>query len=83
LQKSERGGSRNGSISFRLYHRCRRIKKTPGNRNPDATIGIASKDYLKKMLAESFDVFTFSPVGVSVYQLGNFRTARKQLKAWD
>jgi hypothetical protein len=36
LQKSERGGSRNGSISFRLYHRCWRIRKKPGNRNPDA-----------------------------------------------
>jgi 2'-5' RNA ligase len=53
------------------------------NFDPHVTIGIASKDYLKKMLAESFDVFTFSPAGVSVYQLGNFGTARKQLKAWN
>ena len=34
------------------------------------------------MLAEPFDVFTFSPRS-SVYQLGNFGTARKKLKAWD
>jgi hypothetical protein len=32
------------------------------------------------MLAEPFDVFTFSPAGASVYQLGNFGTARKKLK---
>jgi 2'-5' RNA ligase len=58
-------------------------EQTGKNFDPHVTIGIASKDYLKKMLAESFDVFTFSPAGVSVYQLGNFGTARKQLKAWN
>jgi hypothetical protein len=51
--------------------------------NPHVTIGLASQDYLKKMLAEPFDVFTFSPAGASVYQLGNFGTARKKLKAWE
>ena len=45
--------------------------------NPDVTIGIASQEYLKKMLAEPFEVFTFLPAGDSVYQLGNFETARK------
>jgi hypothetical protein len=34
------------------------------------------------MLAEPFDAFTFSPAGASVYQLGNFGTARKELKTW-
>jgi 2'-5' RNA ligase len=51
--------------------------------NPHVTVGIASQDYLKKMLAEPFDEFTFSPAGASVYQLGNFGTARKKLKAWE
>ena len=51
--------------------------------NPHVTVGIASQDYLKKMVAEPFDVFTFSPAGASVYQLGNFGTARKKLKAWE
>jgi len=51
--------------------------------NPHVTVGMASQDYLKEMLAEPFDVFTFSPAGASVYQLGNFGTARKQLKAWE
>ena len=49
--------------------------------NPHVTIGVAPKDYLKEMLAELFDVFTFSPASASVYQLGNFGTARKELKA--
>ena len=50
--------------------------------NPHVTVGIATQVYLKKMLAEPFDAFTFSPVTASVYQLGNFGTARKELKTW-
>lgn len=57
--------------------------ETGKNFNPHVTIGIAPQDYLKMMLAEPFDVFNFSPVGISVYQLGNYGTARKKLKAWD
>jgi hypothetical protein len=48
--------------------------------NPHVTIGVATEDYLKKMLAEPFEVFTSSPAGASVYQLGSFGTARKELK---
>ncbi len=51
--------------------------------NPHVTIGIATQDYLKKMLDEKFESFTFSPVGASVYHLGNFGTARAQLKSWE
>ena len=58
-------------------------KETGENFNPHVTIGVAPQDYLKEMLAEPFDVFTFSPASASVYQLGNFGTARKELKAWD
>jgi hypothetical protein len=43
--------------------------------NPHVTIGLAAEDYLKKMLDEKFESFTFSPVGASVYHLGNFGTA--------
>jgi 2'-5' RNA ligase len=50
--------------------------------NPHVTVGIAPQAYLKKMLAEPFDAFTSSPVAASVYQLGNFGTARKELKTW-
>ena len=50
---------------------------------PHVTVGLAPVDYLNAMLAETFDAFTFSPASASVYQLGNFGTARKQLKALD
>jgi hypothetical protein len=51
--------------------------------NPHVTIGLATQDYLKKLLEEKFEAFTFSPTGASVYHLGNFGTARKQLKNWE
>lgn len=47
--------------------------------NPHVTIGVGTEAYLNKMLAEPFQAFTFSPVGASVYQLGSFGTARKEL----
>jgi len=49
--------------------------------NPHVTIGVGTEVYLRRMLAESFEAFTFSPAGASVYQLGSFGTARKELKA--
>jgi 2'-5' RNA ligase len=49
--------------------------------NPHVTIGVGTEVYLKEMLAEPFEAFTFSPAGASVYQLGSFGTARKELKA--
>jgi hypothetical protein len=51
--------------------------------NPHVTIGISTQEYLKKMLDEKFESFTFSPVGASVYHLGNFGTARTKLKGWE
>ena len=51
--------------------------------NPHVTIGVATETYLKEMLAEPFEAFTFSPVGSSVYQLGSFGTARKELKVLE
>ncbi|MGO4838390.1 hypothetical protein AB4144_39705, partial [Rhizobiaceae sp. 2RAB30] len=51
--------------------------------NPHVTIGLASQDYLKKMLGEKFEAFTFSPAKASVYHLGNFGTAQKLLKSWE
>jgi hypothetical protein len=49
--------------------------------NPHVTTGVATEAYLTEMLTEPFETFTFSPVSVSVYQLGTFGTARKELKA--
>jgi 2'-5' RNA ligase superfamily len=51
--------------------------------NPHVSIGLASQDYLKNMLEEKFEAFTFSLAGLSVYQLGNMGTARKKLKGWE
>jgi 2'-5' RNA ligase len=49
--------------------------------NPHVTIGVGMETYLNKMLAERFPSFTFSAAGASVYQLGTFGTARKELRA--
>ncbi len=49
--------------------------------NPHVTIGVGTETYLNKMLVEPFEPFTFSANGASVYQLGTFGTARKELKA--
>ena len=47
------------------------------------TVGLAKLDDLAEIEAEPFDTFTFSPAGLSVYQLGNNGTAAKHLKSWS
>jgi hypothetical protein len=47
--------------------------------SPHVTIGVGTVDYLNALLAAPFPMFTFSAVGVSVYQFGNFGTAAKLL----
>src|SRR5262245_5723970 len=60
------------------------VKAAAGtNSNPHVTIGVSTDAYLGQMLAEPFESFTFSPAGASVYQLGTYGTARKELKALD
>ena len=49
--------------------------------NPHVTIGVGTEAYLNTMLADPFASFAFSPVGASVYQLGSFGTARRELRA--
>ena len=46
------------------------------------TLGLAKLDDLEKIEAEPFEDLTFSPSGISVYQLGNNGTAAKHLKSW-
>jgi hypothetical protein len=58
-------------------------KMSGENFNPHVSTGVATKDYLDKMLKEPFESFTFSPAGAAVYQLGPYGTAAKQLKKWD
>jgi hypothetical protein len=50
--------------------------------SPHVTIGVATVEYLDALLAASFPTFTFSVVGVSAYQFGNFGTAAKQLHSF-
>jgi hypothetical protein len=60
------------------------VQKASGEHfNPHVTTGVATREYLDRMLAEPFEPFTFSPAGAAVYQLGPFGTAAKKLKEWD
>ena len=49
---------------------------------PHVSVGLSTQDNLKKLLDEKFEAFTFSPVAVSVYHLGNLGTARERFKGW-
>jgi len=44
------------------------------------TTGLAPTEYLDKLVAEPFHDFTFSASGASVFHLGNYGTARAELK---
>jgi hypothetical protein len=46
------------------------------------TVGLAKLDDLRAIEAEPFESFTFSPAGLSIYQLGNEGTAAKHLKSF-
>ncbi len=48
--------------------------------NPHVTTGVGTIADLDALVARPFETFTFSPVGASVYQLGNFGTAARRLK---
>ena len=39
------------------------------NFNPHVSTGVAPKEYLDKLLAESFESFSFSPAGAAVATL--------------
>ena len=59
------------------------VPKSSGkNFDPHVTVGVATQEYLKKMLAEPFEAFTFSPISAAVYHLGSFGTAQKKLHSW-
>jgi hypothetical protein len=46
---------------------------------PHVTAGVASEGFVKGLKAEPFQSVSFKPVGLAVYQLGNFGTAAKKL----
>jgi hypothetical protein len=49
---------------------------------PHVTVGVASIGFLKALVAEPFDAFTFSPAGASVYHIGHFGTAAIKLHSF-
>jgi hypothetical protein len=53
---------------------------TGGNYSPHVSTGVGTTAFLDALLAKPFEAFTFSPASASVYQLGNYGTARKELK---
>jgi len=60
------------------------VPKSSGeNFHPHVSTGVATKEYLNRMLAEPFKILTFSPAGAAVYQLGHFGTAARKLKQFD
>jgi hypothetical protein len=50
--------------------------------SPHVTTGVATAAYLAALLAKPFDAFTFSPIGASVYHLGNYGTAMVKLHSF-
>jgi hypothetical protein len=50
--------------------------------SPHVTTGVGTVEYLDALLARPFDTFTFSPVGASVYHLGNYGTAMVKLHSF-
>jgi hypothetical protein len=47
--------------------------------NPHVTVGLGEESFVKQLLAEPFKSFTFKARSASLYQLGDFGTAQKQL----
>jgi len=57
-------------------------KYSGGNYVPHVTVGVASIDFLKALVAAPFDSFTFSPAGASVYHIGHYGTAATKLHSF-
>jgi hypothetical protein len=57
--------------------------QTGKNYSPHVSTGVGTTAFLDALLAKPFEAFTFSPASASVYQLGNYGTARKELKAFQ
>jgi hypothetical protein len=51
--------------------------------SPHVSIGVGTVEFLNAMVAAPFDAFTFSPVGASVYHLGNYGTAMTKLHSFQ
>jgi 2'-5' RNA ligase len=49
------------------------------NYHPHVTCGIGSRDFVDALKAEPFEPINFEPVGVSIYQIGEYGTAQTKL----
>jgi 2'-5' RNA ligase len=49
------------------------------NYHPHVTCGIGSRDFVDALKAEPFEPISFEPVGVSMYQIGEYGTAQTKL----
>jgi 2'-5' RNA ligase len=57
-------------------------KASGANFMPHVTLGLGVLDTLTAIAAEPLQSFTFTPVSLTVYQLGNYGTARLKLRGW-
>jgi hypothetical protein len=56
------------------------LKNETGDKfTPHVTVGLGKRDFINAMKAKPFEDFTFKPVSISIFHLGNFGTARKRL----
>ncbi len=49
------------------------------NYHPHVTCGIGTRDFIDALKAEPFEPINFEPVGVSIYQIGEYGTAQTKL----
>ncbi|MCA3561714.1 MAG: hypothetical protein IOC82_11875 [Aestuariivirga sp.] len=54
--------------------------RTGQNYNAHLTVGIGTHDFVETLKAEPFESFPVRAVSVSLYQLGDYGTARKKLE---
>lgn len=54
-------------------------ERTGEHFNPHVTVGLGTKEFVRELIAAPFPAFAFKPTGASIYHLGNFDTAAKEL----
>jgi len=68
-------------ISWLIDYVVTYVPKSSGqNFFPHITVGIANAAFVKTMAAGPFEPITFSPNAATIYQVGNYGTARKRLQ---
>jgi 2'-5' RNA ligase len=53
--------------------------RSGSNYHPHVTCGIGKREFIDALKAESFEPIDFEPVGVSMYQIGEYGTAQTKL----